>query len=61
MDELKRNINGRDNLSCYVILHLFAMQSKPKVNANTMGVTSGTGTAHPSGAPEFRPGFQWGS
>jgi hypothetical protein len=32
MDELKRNINGRDKLSCYVILHLFAMQNKPKVN-----------------------------
>ena len=25
------------------------------------GVTSGAGTVHPSGAPEFIPGFQWGS
>ena len=24
-------------------------------------VTSGAGTAYPSGAPEFTPGFQWGS
>ena len=23
--------------------------------------TSGTGTAYPSGAPEFTPGFKWGS
>ena len=28
---------------------------------NTTGVTSGAGTAYPSGAPEFIPGFQWGS
>ena len=26
---------------------------------NTTGANSGTGTAHPSGAPEFIPGFQW--
>jgi hypothetical protein len=26
-----------------------------------MGATSGAGTAYPSGAPEFTPGFQWGS
>ena len=26
-----------------------------------MGSTSGTGTAYPSGAPEFTPGFWWGS
>jgi hypothetical protein len=25
------------------------------------GVTSGPGTAYPSGAPEFTPGFLWGS
>ena len=28
---------------------------------NTTGVTSGEGTAYPSGALEFTPGFQWGS
>ena len=28
---------------------------------NTTGATSGTGTAYPSGAPEFTSGFQWGS
>ena len=27
---------------------------------NTTGTTSGAGTANPSGAPEFTPGFQWG-
>jgi hypothetical protein len=26
-------------------------------NINTTGVTSGAGTAYPSGAPEFIPGF----
>jgi len=25
------------------------------------GATSGTGTAYPSEAPEFTPGFKWGS
>jgi len=25
--------------------------------SNTTGATSGTGTAYPSGAPEFTPGF----
>ena len=28
---------------------------------NTMGASSGAGTAHSSGAPEFTPSFQWGS
>jgi hypothetical protein len=28
---------------------------------NTTGVTSGAGTAYPSRAPEFTPGFKWGS
>ena len=28
---------------------------------NATGVTSGTGTVYPSGAPEVTPGFQWGS
>ena len=28
---------------------------------NTTGATSGAGTAYPSGAPEFTPGFLWGS
>ena len=28
---------------------------------NTTGATSGTGTAYPSGAPEFTTGFLWGS
>ena len=25
------------------------------------GITSGAGICYPSGAPEFTPGFQWGS
>ena len=29
--------------------------------SNTTDITSGSGTAYPSGAPEFTPGFQWGS
>ena len=28
---------------------------------NTKGATNGAGTAYPSGAPEFAPGFKWGS
>ena len=32
-----------------------------KLQINTTGATSGAGTAYPSGAPEFTPGFQWGS
>ena len=31
-----------------------------KITPN-QGVTSGAGTAYPSGAPEFTPGFYWGS
>ena len=30
-------------------------------NSNTRGVSCGTGTAYPSRAPEFTPGFLWGS
>ena len=38
----------------------------PKVNdnhniCNATGATSGVGTFYPSGAPDFTPGFQWGS
>ena len=32
-----------------------------KINKHTTGATSGAGTPYPSGAPEFSPGFQWGS
>ena len=28
--------------------------------SNTTGATSGVGTAYPSGALDFNPGFQWG-
>jgi len=28
---------------------------------NTTGATRGAGTAYPSGAPEFTPGFKWGA
>ena len=30
-------------------------------NCIYMGATSGAGTAYPSGAPAFTPGFYWGS
>ena len=30
-------------------------------NGNTTDITRGAGTAYPSGAHEFIPGFQWGS
>jgi hypothetical protein len=30
-------------------------------SVNTMGVTSGAGTAYPLRAPDFTPGFLWGS
>ena len=33
---------------------MFLLKSK------TMDVSNGTGTAYPSRAPEFTPGFQWG-
>ena len=29
--------------------------------SNTMGTTIGAGTAYPSEAPGFTPGFKWGS
>ena len=31
------------------------------IQINTTGVTSGAGIYYPPGAPEFIPGFQWGS
>jgi hypothetical protein len=30
-------------------------------NSNMTGVTIGTGTTNPIGAPELTPGFYWGS
>ena len=42
-------------LSSFTTYHRICNQIK------TTGATSGAGTAYPSGAPEFTPGFQWGS
>ena len=41
-------------LSSFVTYHRVCSQ------INTTGVTSGAGTACPSGAPDFTPGFYWG-
>ena len=43
-------ISGKKNNDRYQNLHL-----------EKSGATSGAGTAYPSGAPEFIPGFEWGS
>ena len=42
---------------------LFSFMNYHRVcnKSNTTGGTSGAGTAYPSWAPEFTPGFQWGS
>ena len=42
-------------LSSFITFHWICNQ------INSMGVTSGAGTANPSGALDFIPGFQWGS
>ncbi len=47
--------NHNPGLSSFVTYRLVCNKS------NTMGATSGAGTAYPSGTPEFTPGFQWGS
>ena len=41
-------------------LHLFRL-TWICIQINTTGVTSGAGTAYPSEAPKFTPGFLWGS
>ena len=46
----------------YKYICLFnGVQHQIRNQINTTGATSGAGTAYPSGAPEFTPGFQWGS
>ena len=47
-------------LLCYV-LSSFMTNHRVCNYINTTGVTSGAGTAYSSGAPEFIPGFWWGS
>ena len=45
----------------FSVLNSFMTYYRVCNQINTMGATSGTGTAYLSGAPEFTPGFQWGS
>jgi len=39
----------------YIVLIVFVVLTQ------SIGDTSGAGTAYPGGAPEFTPGFKWGS
>ena len=45
----------------FPVLSLFLTYYRVCNQINTMGATSGAGTAYPSGELEFTPGFQWGS
>ena len=45
----------------FPILSSFMTYHRVCNQINTMGATSGAGIAYPSGAPQFTPGFQWGS
>ena len=47
--------NHNPVLSSIITYHLVCNKNK------TTGVTTGKGTVYPSGAPEFTPGFKWGS
>jgi hypothetical protein len=45
----------------YVLNSISRLQMKfVSLKGNTTGVTSGTDTSYPFGAPEFTPGFKWG-
>ena len=46
---------------CLILCALFTTYYRVCNQIITMGATSGAGTAYPSGAPEFTPGFLWGS
>ena len=47
--------NHNPVLSSIITYHLVCNKN------NTTGATTGKGTVYPSGAPEFTPGFKWGS
>ena len=49
------------HLKHFPVLFSFMTYHRVCNQINTTGVTSGAGTAYPSGAPEFTPGFKWGS
>ena len=46
---------------CSIVLSSFMTYHRVCNKINMTGVTSVAGTAYPSGAPEFTPGFYWGS
>ena len=45
----------------FQVLSIFMNYHRVCNYINTTGDTSGTGTAYPSGAPEFTMRFKWGS
>ena len=45
----------------FPVLSSFMIYYRVCNQINMTGATSGAGTAYPFGAPEFTPGFQWGS
>ena len=47
--------------SYFTVLSSLMTYHRVCTQINTTGVTSGAGTAYPSRAPEFTPGFQWDS
>ena len=60
--------NTRKSLPCLISLDIFSDILRRQVLYNRLcnqnkktGVTSGAGTTYPLRAPEFYPGFQWGS
>jgi hypothetical protein len=64
------NISIYSNMSCYVksvICHMIILSNAYKLGfiplisykSYITGDTSGTGTAYPSGTPEFTSGFKW--
>jgi hypothetical protein len=51
---IETHVNSNSHVSTLCIINLYF------TNKSLTGVTSGAGTAYPSRAPEFTPGFQWG-
>jgi hypothetical protein len=45
----------------FLVIYSFMTYHRVCNEINTTGATSRAGTAYPSGAPEFTPGFWWGS
>jgi len=43
------------------VLSSFITYHRDCTKSNTTGTTCGAGAAYPSGAPDFFPGFKWGS